>query len=76
MSVSEWLKFLIIFKALHYNASSASFCSIGWVKTRMGGDKAPLSPDQTVSNMVKILVEDSRDLNGKFLNHDGKELPW
>lgn len=42
----------------------------------MGGEKAPLSPDLTVSNMVKILVDDSRDLNGKFLNHDGKELPW
>lgn len=49
---------------------------IGWVKTRMGGNKAPLTVDQTVGDMVQILTDNARDLNGKFLNHDGKELPW
>ena len=48
----------------------------GWVKTRMGGKQAPLTPDKTVGSMVQILTEGARDLNGKFLNYDGKELPW
>lgn len=48
----------------------------GWVKTRMGTDRAPLTADESVGNMVNLLTDSSRDINGKFFNYDGKEIAW
>ena len=48
----------------------------GWVKTDMGGPNAPLSIDESVEGMMQVIdTTDIRD-TGKFLNYDGKELPW
>lgn len=47
----------------------------GWVKTRLGTDRAKLTVEQSASQMTNVLIDESRDLNGKFLNYDGAELP-
>ncbi len=49
----------------------------GWVKTRMGGDNADLTPEQAVLGMIKnILNRITTEDSGKFLNQDGSEHPW
>ncbi len=48
----------------------------GWVKTDMGGPNAPVSIDESIEGMMKVIyATDIRD-TGRFLNYDGKELPW
>ncbi|MHB1402532.1 MAG: SDR family oxidoreductase [Thiobacillus sp.] len=48
----------------------------GWVKTRMGGPDAPLTPAQSVHGM-RALVENFRpEMNTRFFRYDGTEIPW
>lgn len=48
----------------------------GWVRTRMGGPDAPLTPAQSVHGM-RALVENFRpEMSGRFFRHDGTEIPW
>ena len=48
----------------------------GWVKTDMGGPNAPVSIEESIEGMMKVIKEtDIRD-TGRFLNYDGRELPW
>jgi NAD(P)-dependent dehydrogenase (short-subunit alcohol dehydrogenase family) len=50
--------------------------SPGWVKTRMGGPGAEITPEQSVGDLralfERLTIEDS----GRFLRRDGSELPW
>ena len=48
----------------------------GWVKTDMGGPNAPVSIDESIKGMMKVI--DTTDIRntGTFLNYDGKRLPW
>uniref|UniRef100_A0A182J9Y3 Short-chain dehydrogenase n=1 Tax=Anopheles atroparvus TaxID=41427 RepID=A0A182J9Y3_ANOAO len=48
----------------------------GWVKTDMGGSKAPLTVEQSCNGMVKTLLALNESHNGGFLQYDGKTLPW
>ena len=52
----------------------------GWVQTDMGGEQAPLTPEQSASSLRQTLSEvlEQRDPKhrGAFLNHDGQSLPW
>lgn len=52
----------------------------GWVQTDMGGEQAPLTPEQSASSLRQTLsqVLEQRDPKhrGAFLNHDGQPLPW
>jgi NAD(P)-dependent dehydrogenase (short-subunit alcohol dehydrogenase family) len=52
----------------------------GWVQTDMGGEQAPLTPEQSASSLRQTLsqVLEQRDPKhrGAFLNHDGQSLPW
>ena len=53
--------------------------SPGHVATDMGsagGRKAPLTPVESIGGMLKVLAELEPASNGKFLQHDGAELPW
>ena len=48
----------------------------GWVKTDMGGANAPVSIDESVEGMIRVIeITDIKD-TGKFLNYHGRELPW
>ena len=42
----------------------------------MGGPTAPVSIDESIEGMMHVInATDIRD-TGRFLNYDGKELPW
>lgn len=49
----------------------------GWVKTRMGGwDEAPLTPEQSVAGMRRLVEAYTPAMSGRFFRYDGTELPW
>jgi NAD(P)-dependent dehydrogenase (short-subunit alcohol dehydrogenase family) len=50
--------------------------SPGWVKTRMGGAGAEITPEQSVGDMRKLIERLTIDDSGRFLRRDGSELPW
>ncbi len=50
--------------------------SPGWVKTDMGGQKADLSPEESVEQMLKVIATRGLDDTGKFLSIDNTEVPW
>lgn len=48
----------------------------GWVKTRMGGQSAPVTTEQCVAGQQKIFAALTLSDSGRFLNFDGKTLSW
>lgn len=48
----------------------------GWVRTRMGGETAPLSAEESVSGMRSIVDRFQSAMSGVFYRYDGSELPW
>ena len=48
----------------------------GWVRTRMGGVNAPLSPEESAAGLFKILTALGQKDNGLFLNYQGRKIPW
>lgn len=48
----------------------------GWVKTDMGGRKAPLSVEESVRGIRAVLGGLSLRDTGRFLRWDGHEEPW
>ena len=47
----------------------------GWVKTDMGGPNAPVSIEESIKGMMKVIEATEIRDTGRFLNYDGKELP-
>jgi len=54
----------------------AAILSPGWVRTRMGGAGAELTPEQSVTAMRSLIERLNMDDSGKFLRRDGSEIPW
>ena len=50
--------------------------SPGWVRNDMGGAQAPLTPEVSVRNLRKVISSLKDSDSGKFLSHDGTEIPW
>jgi NAD(P)-dependent dehydrogenase (short-subunit alcohol dehydrogenase family) len=50
--------------------------SPGWVATDMGGRGAPLSPAESVGAMRRLIAGLKRSDSGRFLDLNGRELPW
>ena len=48
----------------------------GWARTDMGGPKAPLSPQESVTAMRPLIEAFGANQSGKFYNYDGREYPW
>lgn len=48
----------------------------GWVKTDMGGMNAPVSVEESIGNMRRVIADFILDDTGHFLNYRGEELPW
>jgi len=48
----------------------------GWVKTDMGGEQAPLSPQESVAGMRKVIDGLDMHSTGSFFDYSGKRLPW
>ncbi len=50
--------------------------SPGWVRTDMGGQGAPLTPEVSVRGLRKVLGGVRLEDSGKFFSHDGSQIPW
>ena len=50
--------------------------SPGWVRTRMGGQDAPLSPEESVRGVLKVIDRLTPRDTGKFFSGRGREIPW
>lgn len=50
--------------------------SPGWVKTDMGGPDAPLSPEESVRGMLRVIDSLGPEHSGRFFEFNGEELPW
>ncbi|MEX2525864.1 MAG: SDR family oxidoreductase, partial [Gammaproteobacteria bacterium] len=48
----------------------------GWVQTDMGGEQAPLEPEESISGMIRVIEGLDDSDNGRFYDYTGKELPW
>jgi NAD(P)-dependent dehydrogenase (short-subunit alcohol dehydrogenase family) len=50
--------------------------SPGWVRTAMGGPGAPLTPDESVAAMLKVIDGLRPSDTGRFLDRRGRDVPW
>lgn len=50
--------------------------SPGWVRTAMGGPNAPLTPDESVAEMLKVIDGLRPSDSGRFLDRHGRDVPW
>ena len=48
----------------------------GWVKTRMDGEKAPLTPEESIAGMLRVIDGLRPEQTGAFLDYKGETLPW
>lgn len=48
----------------------------GWVKTAMGGDRAPLEIRDSVAAMIRTIDRLTLDRTGSFVDRMGEPLPW
>jgi NAD(P)-dependent dehydrogenase (short-subunit alcohol dehydrogenase family) len=48
----------------------------GWVKTDMGGARAPTEVTDSVAGMLGMIDGATADSSGRFLNWRGNEYPW
>ena len=48
----------------------------GWVRTDMGGGKAPLGVEESVSGMVQQIKQFMLEQTGQFIRYDGSVAPW
>ena len=48
----------------------------GWVKTRMGGENAPVEMETSVDGMMELIGKHTLEDSGRFVQYDGVDLPW
>ena len=48
----------------------------GWVQTRMGGENAAITTQDSVAGMIIVIDALEPGDSGRFLDYQGKELPW
>lgn len=48
----------------------------GWVRTDMGGEKAPTLPSESATGIYRVLSGAGPSDNGRFLTFEGEDLPW
>lgn len=48
----------------------------GWVRTRMGGEAAPVTPAESASGIWRLAQGLSREHSGRFYDYQGREIPW
>ena len=46
----------------------------GWVKTDMGGEQAPLSPEESAAGLRRVIA--GLTTSGGFFDYSGKQLSW
>lgn len=62
--------------ALDHRDVIAAVLHPGWVRTDMGGKSAPLSPEESVSGMRRVIAGLREHDSGGFYGYDGTTIPW
>ena len=70
------LNSVLIDVALTYSDVTCIALHPGWVKTAMGGEQAPLSPEQSAQGMIKTLSQLTQKDSAQFYSYDGKKIAW
>ena len=50
--------------------------SPGWVQTDMGGDEAPLTVEESVASMIRVIDTVTQEQRGGFYTENGGLMPW
>ena len=70
----------MVTRSLSRDLEDESFrCAVlhpGWVKTSMGGDAAPVTAEQSVGGMLRVIDSLDAESNGGFFDYTGEALPW
>lgn len=48
----------------------------GWVKTDMGGERAPVSKADSVNGLLSLINGQTMEMSGRFFEYTGAEFPW
>ncbi len=48
----------------------------GWVRTRMGGERAPIDIPTSVAGMRRVVAESTQAQSGTFRDYQGQPVPW
>jgi NAD(P)-dependent dehydrogenase (short-subunit alcohol dehydrogenase family) len=48
----------------------------GWVQTRMGGQNAPVTPEQSIAGMRRVIEGLTAEQSGEFFDFEGRSVPW
>ena len=48
----------------------------GWARTSMGGERADISPQESVTGCRTVIAALTADRAGRYWMFDGSELPW
>lgn len=48
----------------------------GWVKTRMGGENAPVMPEDSARGLFEVMINSSLEDTASFQDFLGSSLPW
>lgn len=48
----------------------------GWVQTRMGGEAAPLTPEESIAGMRRVIAGMGPEQAGGFYDYSGAAIPW
>lgn len=48
----------------------------GWVQTRMGGSNAPVTPEDSIAGMRRVIAGLTTADSGAFLDYQGQRVPW
>lgn len=48
----------------------------GWVQTRMGGQNAPVTPEQSIAGMRRVIDGLTTEQSGEFFDYEGRSVPW
>jgi NAD(P)-dependent dehydrogenase (short-subunit alcohol dehydrogenase family) len=48
----------------------------GWVRTDMGGRRAPTPPEESAGGMIRVIDGLRRQDSGEFFDYKGERVPW
>jgi NAD(P)-dependent dehydrogenase (short-subunit alcohol dehydrogenase family) len=70
-------QFMRSYAARHSGTSRAMvLMAPGWVRTEMGGPDAHLSIDESVPNLVNVLLKKKGNAGLEYLDYLGRTVPW
>jgi NAD(P)-dependent dehydrogenase (short-subunit alcohol dehydrogenase family) len=70
-------QFMRSYAARHAGSARAMvLMAPGWVKTEMGGPEARLTLDESVPNLVNVLLEKQGKAGLEYLDYLGQTVPW